>query len=202
MRTKSPIYVVIGETLLRRRLVAMLRARHYNPTPFSNGSDFLEATHFLGPGIAVLDMHLPDRPGMLVLQDLLSARRDIPVIMTSATVDIRAAVQTIKRGADDFLEQPFEDGALLETIENAALLLEDRIETQKQRSFSRLCIMKLSKRELDVLKELEKFGDNHVVAQKLKLTVRSVETYRLRIMRKCGTSRFSDAVTMYRSAIP
>ncbi|WP_255325736.1 MULTISPECIES: response regulator transcription factor [Sphingobium] len=201
MRTKSPIYVVIGDALLRRHLVAFLRAHHYAPTPFSNGSDFLDAAHFLGSGIAVLDTHLPDMPGMLVLQDLLMERQDIPVIMTSQGADIRAAVQMIKRGADDFLEQPFDERMLLETIESTASLLEERVERQQNKTYSKLCMMKLSKRELDVLRELEKFDDNHIVAQRLKLTVRSVETYRSRIMRKCGTSRFSDAVAMCREAM-
>ncbi|PJG46194.1 hypothetical protein CAF53_18485 [Sphingobium sp. LB126] len=185
----------------RRHLVSMLRSHGHVPTPFSTGTDFLEASHFLHPGIAVLDVHLPDMPGLLTLQELLSRRRDIPIIMTSTGADIRVAVQTIKKGADDFVEQPVDDQILLETIDNTALLLEERIDLQKEKIRVEIFLDRLSKREFDVLKELANHDDNYSVAKKLNLTVRSIETYRSRIMRKCGTSKFADAVSMCRGYI-
>lgn len=198
MRTKSPVYVIVGDTALRRQLVAVLRARDFDATPFSQGSDFLDATAFLGPGIAVLDMRLPDRSAMGVLEELLAARQDIPVIVTAAQAPISVAVQAIKKGADDFLEQPISEDMLLGMIENTAALLDERIDRQKEWARSESCLKKLSKRELEVLRELSHFGENYVVAERLSLTVRSVETYRSRIMRKFGATRFSDAVALCR----
>ena len=197
MRTKGPIYVVMREALIRRDLVAVLRAHRYAPTPFASGSDFLDAARFISPGTAVLDMDLPDMTGLTVLQELLFKRRDIPVVMTSARSDIRAAVQTIKRGADDFLEQPVNEADLLATIENSQSLLKNRIIVQKEKMESESILGKLSSREMDVLKELALYGDNSRAASNLNLSVRSVETYRCRIMRKCGAAKFFDVVTMY-----
>ena len=197
MRTKGPIYVVMREALIRRDLVAILRAHHYAPTPFASGSDFLDAARFISPGIAVLDMDLPDMTGLTVLQELLFKRRDIPVVMTSARADIRAAVQTIKRGADDFLEQPVNEADLLATIENSQSLLKNRIIVQKEKMESESILGKLSSREMDVLKELALYGDNSRAASNLNLSVRSVETYRCRIMRKCGAAKLFDVVTLY-----
>ena len=189
MRTKGPIYVVMREALIRRDLVAILRAHRYAPTPFASGSDFLDAARFISPGTAVLDMDLPDMTGLTVLQELLFKRRDIPVVMTSARADIRAAVQTIKRGADDFLEQPVNEADLLATIENCQSLLKNRIIVQKEKMESESILGKLSSREMDVLKELALYGDNSRAASNLNLSVRSVETYRCRIMRKCGAAK-------------
>ena len=188
------------EAFIRRDVVAILRAHRYAPTPFASGSDFLDAAHFISPGIAIVDMDLPDMSGLMVLQELLNRRKDIPVIMTCARADIRAAVQTIKRGADDFLEQPFNEAELLATIENSQLLLNDRISVQNDRIKSDIILNRLSSREMDVLHELAISGDNYRTALKLNLSVRSVETYRFRIMRKCGASKFFDVVTMYQRA--
>jgi len=200
MSAKCAIYVVIHEAGLRRHLVSVLRSHSYRPAPFANGADFLASVHFLKPGIAIADLYLPDMPGLDLLREALSRRVDIPVIMSSHGADIRTAVQAIKKGAQDFLDRPFSDSALIETVENAASLLKEKIEQQKVISRSLECLRRFTRREMQIIKEIDQFNDNNLVAEHFNLSVRSVETYRSRIMRKCGASRFAEVLAMCREA--
>lgn len=197
---KCAIYVVIHEAGLRRHVVSVLHSQSYQPTPFANGADFLGSVHFLKPGIAIIDLDLPDMHGLDVLRETLSRRVDIPVIVSSHGADIRTAVQAIKKGAQDFLDRPFADSVLIETVENTASLLNEKIEYQKALSRSLECLRRFTPREIQIIKEIDQFNDNNVVAEHLNLSVRSVETYRSRIMKKCGASRFSEVLTMCREA--
>ncbi len=196
MGAKCPVFIVVGDASIRQHLVKTLRAEQYQPTPFASGRDFLEALHYLPPGVALVELQLPDRNGMDVLEHLLSERKDITVIMTAAHAEIRKAVQAIKRGADDFIEQPFSQHLLLDTIAQASSLLRARTEYQHDKDYAEYCLGKLTKREIDILRALEVNKNNQLTADQLQLSLRTVETYRSRIMKKCGVTKFSDAISI------
>lgn len=200
MHTKYPVFIVVGDKSLRRLLVDSLRQERCRPTPFATGADFLDALEFLEPGVALVDLQLPDIAGMSVLERLHSHRRDVACIMTGANADIQIAVQAIKQGADDFLEQPFVKGSVCATIREVAAQLRERISSEERRRSASSCINKLSKRELDVFRQFEIDHDNQTVAEKLHMSVRTVEKYRSTIMKKCGTRSFFEALLLCGSA--
>jgi FixJ family two-component response regulator len=197
MSAKCSVFIVVGDAGIRRNLVAMLRAEQYDATPFAAGTDFLEALTHLPPGVAIVELFLPDKTGIEILTQLVFERKDIAVIATSAHANIQIAVQVIKQGADDFLEQPFSKTLLLETIEQASTLLHSRSALQKEKDRAEACLQKLTKRELDILRSLELNKSNEVAAIELNLSIRTIETYRTRIMKKCGVTRFADAISLF-----
>ncbi|ANI78659.1 response regulator transcription factor [Sphingobium sp. EP60837] len=196
MTATCPVFIVLSDGDMRRALVKKLSALGYQPTPFVNGSDFVQSLSFLPAGVCIVDLDLPDMKGTAVLEDLLSTRRDIPLIMTSSTADMRTVVQVIKKGADDFIEQPFSDKILLATIEQACSLVPARAERHQEKIRAKNCLQSLTAREIDILQAAQTEADNRVIADRFHLTLRTVETYRARIMKKCGVRRFSEAVSM------
>ncbi|WP_062793144.1 response regulator transcription factor [Sphingobium herbicidovorans] len=200
MGAKCPVYVVLKDARIRRNLVETLRAEQYHPTPFSSGSDFLEALNHLPAGVAILDLHLADN-WVDVLAQLLGRRKDIPVVTTAENVNIQTVVQVIKVGADDFLEQPFSKEMLLEVIDQASVLLASREDIQRQRDCADSLLKKLTTRELEMLRLIQSNKSNEAAANELHLSVRTIETYRLRIMRKCGVTKFSDAISIVAIAL-
>ena len=196
MSAKCSVFIVVGDAGMRRTLVEMLRAEQYDATPYAAGSDFLEALSHLPAGVAIVELFLPDKTGIEILTQLLFERTDIPVIVTSAHANIQTAVQVIKQGADDFLEQPFSKKILLETIEQASVLLHSRSAMQKEKDRAEACLRKLTKRELDILRSLELNKNNEAAADELNLSIRTIETYRTRIMKKCGVTKFADAMSL------
>ncbi|MFC4595614.1 response regulator transcription factor [Sphingobium tyrosinilyticum] len=197
MSAKCSVFIVVDDARLRRNLVATLRSEQYQPTPYAAGSDFLEALSYLPAGVAIVDLNLPDKKGIDVLKQLLEERKDIPVIITADQVSIQMVVQMIKRGADDFLEQPFSKKMLLEVIDQSAALLQSRIELQQEQERAEACLQRLTKTEIDVLRSLKSNKSNQETAEELHLSIRTIETYRTRIMKKCGVTRFADAISIY-----
>jgi len=200
MSARCPLFIVLGDADTRRHVVQILSAHNFQPTPFANGRDFVESLDFLPSGVAIVDLQLSDMTGSKVVEDLLSRRRDIPLIMTSPTADMRTVVQVIKKGADDFLEQPFVDDLLLSTIDQACSLLPARSEYQQQRARAETCLQSLTAKELDVLQAARAGPDNRAIANRFHLSLRTVESYRTRIMKKCGVKRFSEAISLYNLA--
>lgn len=193
---KYPVFVVLGDSEVRRLLVKTLSATGYEPTPFVNGSDFIQSLEFLPSGVAIVDLQLPDMTGLAVLEGVLSRRRDIPLIMTASATDLRTVVQVIKKGADDFVEQPFAREALFATIAHACALVPGRSEDHKRRVAAEKCVRSLTAREREILQAAQVEPDSKAIAARFHLSLRTVETYRTRIMKKCGVRRFADAISL------
>ena len=198
MNAGCPVYIVDHDAISRRHLVTMLRRHDYRPTAFVGGKDFLDALSFLNSGIAILELRLPDISGLAVLEQIRHARLDILSIGTTACADIRTAVQAIKKGANDFLEKPFEDVALMAMIQEMVSLLNHKQSTTKLLNDANADKPKLSPREMEVIRALEYGGDNGAAADQLHLSVRTIESYRSRIMKKLGVRKFADAMMLAR----
>lgn len=192
MSTKCPVYIVDEDRQVRKHLVRLLREQAFDPIPFSSSRDFLEALGFLAAGIAVLELRLADMNGMIVQEELLSLRPDIPIIMMTASADIPTAVHVIKKGAVDFLEKPFADSQILKVLTNVQPLLKDRIESKKRKDSAMGQLYSLTKRERDIIWALGTHRSSRAVAEELHLSTRTIEMHRASIMKKFGAKRFSD----------
>jgi len=72
-----------------------------------------------GPGVVVLDLMLPDRNGLDVMQDMVRLRPETRVIVITANGSISHAVEAMRAGAFEFLVKPFEETRLLSAVANA-----------------------------------------------------------------------------------
>ncbi len=73
----------------------------------------------LKPGVVLLDLMLPDRDGLDLMQDMLAQRPDANVIVITANGSINKAVAAMRAGAHEFLVKPFDDQRFLNAVENA-----------------------------------------------------------------------------------
>lgn len=82
------------------------------------------------PVVVVTDIRLPGADGMALLNELLAADADLPVVLMTGHGDVSLAVQAMKTGAHDFIEKPFSPDYLVEVVRRA---LEKRRLTQEVR---------------------------------------------------------------------
>lgn len=200
MNTRCFVYIVDSDARIRRHLVKILRARHYLPTPFAAGEDFVEALSFLAPGISIIDLRLRDMNGIDVLGKTRAIRSDILSIVTATDADIRTAVQAIKGGADDFLEKPFKDEILLQMLAHSVPELNKKIRLSAGHYSTEKILSTLTRKELEMITSLLEERDNRKVADHFHVSIRTVESYRSRIMKKIGVRRFSDALLLFSDA--
>jgi DNA-binding NtrC family response regulator len=71
------------------------------------------------PGVVLLDLVLPDRDGLELMQDMLRIEPDTRVIVITANGSINHAVEAMRAGAHEFLVKPFEESRFLSAVENA-----------------------------------------------------------------------------------
>lgn len=104
---EAKILVIDDEKLLRWSLQQNLSKEGYTVITAEKGMEGLTLFKEDSPDITLLDIHLPDVSGITVLQGIKEINKDSLVIMVTAFGDIQTAVKTIKLGAYDFVEKPF-----------------------------------------------------------------------------------------------
>lgn len=82
-----------------------------------NAADALEAVRTLQPDLVLLDVHLPDRSGLEVLQELRGQGSDVEVLMVSAARDVETVQRARRAGAVHYIVKPFEQATLQARLE-------------------------------------------------------------------------------------
>jgi DNA-binding NtrC family response regulator len=103
----AKILVVDDEKLLRWSLDQNLSKEGYTVITSEKGLEGLNLYKEELPDITLLDIHLPDVSGITVLEGIKEINKHALVVMITAFGDVQTAVKTIKLGAYDFLEKPF-----------------------------------------------------------------------------------------------
>lgn len=110
------ILIIDDESSLVSSLSFALEAEGYLVHGAATASAGLTAIGELQPDLVLLDLRLPDRTGLEVLEAMQPTNGGPQVIMISAHGDTRAAVKAVKMGAADYLTKPFDLDDLLHTI--------------------------------------------------------------------------------------
>lgn len=125
--SEAKILVIDDEKLLRWSLEQNLSKEGYTVLTAEKGLDGLGLFKDELPDITLLDIHLPDVSGITVLEGIKEINKSAIVIMITAFGDIQTAVKTIKLGAYDFVEKPF-------NMDKLKILVSKALETASLRS--------------------------------------------------------------------
>lgn len=181
------LHIVDDEEVIRDALSWLARSRNIAVTCYGSGDQFFSALsdsfQFSEEGDCVLlDVRMPGLSGTNLF-DVLSAKqltKRLPVIFLTGHGDVPMAVDTLKRGAFDFFEKPFNDNKLMDRVHEALAqsreagaiaVIHDRLAT-------------LSAREHEVLELILLGKMNKVIADKLGISMRTVEVHRAHIFDK------------------
>jgi DNA-binding NtrC family response regulator len=113
------ILIVDDERAIRRALREILEFEDFQVDEAENGKEGLEKATSTTYDIIFCDIKMPMMDGMEVLDELIKAKVETPMIMISGHGNIDTAVQAIKKGAFDFIEKPLDLNRILVTIRNA-----------------------------------------------------------------------------------
>jgi two-component system KDP operon response regulator KdpE len=111
--TRSRILIIDDETQIRRLLRLTLEDAGYAVTEASTGREGLaKSAAGQSPDAIILDLGLPDQPGLEVLQKLRE-RSAVPVLILTVFAQDERKIAGLDAGADDYLTKPFSEGELL-----------------------------------------------------------------------------------------
>ena len=177
-------YVVDDDQPFRESIIALVSAAGYACRGFASGAEFLAAASGLSPGTVLLDLRMPGVNGLDLLEGAGEQLEQFAVVMISGHGHIERAVRSIRAGAIEFIEKPFDPEQLLALLEAANDGLALKIVQSTERREAQAKVGTLSPRELEVLRLLLTGAPNKVVARTFNLSVRTVEMHRAHMLAK------------------
>jgi FixJ family two-component response regulator len=190
------VFVVDDDASMLRAVSRLIRSAGRRVESFASPRDFLDRPPHDGPGCLVLDLKMPGLSGLEVQEALSSGARALPIVFVSGHGKIPAAVRAMKAGAVDFLTKPFEDDALLASVEAAiersVALRADGAETRALESRLRT----LTPREREVLPLVARGLPNKQIASRLGTSLQTIKVHRARVMAKMEAASLADLVRM------
>ena len=193
MTTSEIVYVVDDDDALRSALGILLHHSGLNVRLCASADEFLDVYKPSDRNCLLLDLHMPKISGIELQKILVEKGIKIPTIILTGHGDVPLAVQTIKAGAREFIEKPFNEQILLETI--TRVLADDVPKMPEKLNISLLS--KLSKRENEIALLIYEGKKNKQIASTLGISVRTVENHRANIMNKLEIDSTSQLIRLF-----
>lgn len=188
--TTPVIRIVDDDPHIHDALAFVLEGEGYKVRHFFSAEEFLAGDLLSDPGCAVLDVRMGQMSGLVLQQEMARRGIALPVIFLSAHGDIDMAVGAMEQGAVTFLTKPVRSDRLIDAIERAlARTGGEASREDKSRSAleAREAFASLSERERQVALLAGQELTNRQIAERLELSVRTIEFHRAGAMRKLGT---------------
>ena len=134
--------------------------------------------------------------GLELQEHFIKHQINIPIIIITGHGDVPMAVRAMKSGAVDFIEKPFNDELLLESIRNALSMDIEQRAAQAERAEIATRLANLTPREHEVMEMVTAGKSNKEIAQTLGVSAKTVEAHRSRVMEKMQADSLADLVKM------
>jgi two-component system response regulator FixJ len=201
MAAEPMLYVVDDDEAVRDSLEILLQSMGHAVRSFASGQEFLDAAGALRPGCLIVDIRMPGMDGFELQQRLAECKIAIPIVVITGHGDVPMAVRAMRAGAIDFVEKPFSEETILESVRLALShvgRLQSGLQSADPATLERLS--HLSPREREVLEGLVAGLPNKTIAYDLKISPRTVEIHRARVMDKMQARSLSELVRLALSA--
>ena len=189
------VYVVDDDQGMLDSTLWLLESIGLRALPFTSGQAFLDANPQHNNACVILDVRMPGMGGLNVQEALRARGLDLPIIFVSGHADVPIVVRAFRAGAVDFIEKPYNEQLLLDSVQQAlsrfvAVADDSQLQAVLQR------IASLTPREHDVLLPLVQGYTNREVAEQLGISVKTVDLYRSRVMKHMQAQTLPDLVGM------
>ncbi len=192
----SIVWIVDDDEAVCDSLELLLKTVGLRARTFPDGKSFLEGFDDGLPGCVVVDLRMPGMSG-LELQEALHLRRSmVPIIFITGHGTVDSAVHAMRAGAIDFLQKPFDDQELLDTIQRAIRLDRESRESLSGREKLVERYATLTNREREVMALVVEGHANKVMAYDLGVSERTIEIHRSRAMKKMEANSLPHLVRM------
>lgn len=189
------VYVVDDDQGMLDSTLWLLESVGLRAVPFTSGQAFLEADIRSTHACVILDIRMPGMGGLSVQEALRTRGLALPIIFVSGHADVPIVVRAFRAGAVDFIEKPYNEQLLLDSVQQA---LNQWNELHDQGALQAVLqrIASLTPRESDVLLPLVQGYTNREIAEQLGISVKTIDLYRSRVMKHMRANTLADLVGM------
>jgi two-component system response regulator FixJ len=196
LQMQQRVYVVDDDQGMLDSTVWLLESVGLTALPFTSGRAFLDACDEHSQGCVLLDVRMPGMGGLNVQEAMRSQGITMPIIFVSGHADVPIVVRAFRAGAVDFIEKPYNEQLLLDSVQHAlnqeasSAHTDPRLQALQQRLDS------LTPRERDVLLPLVRGFTNREIAEQLDISVKTIDLYRSRVMKRMQADTLPELVGM------
>jgi RNA polymerase sigma factor (sigma-70 family) len=202
MAGEPVVFVVDDDQAIRNSLKWLIESVGLLVETYAGANELLRNYYPGRAGCLLLDVRMPGMGG-LELQEYLNRHHiTLPIIIITGHGDVPMSVRAMKAGAVDFIEKPFNDELLLESIRNALSLDQRQREIQGRRAEIAARLALLTPREHEVMRMVTDGRSNKEIAVELGVSAKTVEAHRARVMEKMQAHSLAELVRMVLVAGP
>jgi FixJ family two-component response regulator len=189
---EQTVFIVDDDVAVCDSIQELVESVGLRAESYTSGQVFLDHYQPERSGCLVLDVRMAGMSGLVLQEELKERGNRIPVIIITGHADVPMAVHALKAGAVDFVQKPYRNQLLLDSINNALTIdsiarrsLDEAQECDRQ-------LAKLTRREQEVLDNLLAGSSSKQIARELGISTRTVETHRQNLLRKLGIGSITE----------
>ncbi len=200
MSMEPIVFVVDDDQAIRRSLKWLIESVGLQVETYASADDFMSSYYPGRAGCLLLDVRMPGMSGLELQEHFARNDIHIPIIIITGHGDVPMAVRAMKAGAIDFIDKPFNDELLLESIRNALAIDQQQREFQSRRAEIAARLAHLTPREHEVMEMVTEGRSNKEIAMDLGVSAKTVEAHRARVMEKMEAGSLAELVRMVMAA--
>ena len=189
---KGTVYVVDDDEAVRDSLQWLLEGKGYRVRCFDSAESFLGRYDAREVACLIVDIRMDGMTGLELQNRLIEARSPLPIVFITGHGDVPMAVDTMKKGAMDFIQKPFKEDQLLGLVERMLEHANDSFSDYQLAVNRDALLSKLTLRESQVLERIVAGRLNKQIADDLGISIKTVEAHRANIMEKLSANTVAD----------
>ncbi len=190
------VFIVDDDEAMRDSLTWLLEGNGYQVRSFSSAEQFLAAYDASQVSCVILDVRMPGMSGPELQERMIAENIDIPIVFITGHGDVPLAVSTMKRGAIDFIEKPFDESELRALVERMLQKARTDHSAAREQRAAKDLLGKLTTREQQVLERIVAGRLNKQIADDLGISIKTVEAHRANIMEKLNVNTVADLLRL------
>jgi FixJ family two-component response regulator len=189
---KGTIYVVDDDEAVRDSLQWLLEGKGYRVRCFDSAESFLSRYDAREVACLIADIRMGGMTGLELQNRLLESKSPLPIVFITGHGDVPMAVDTMKKGAMDFIQKPFKEDQLVTLVERMLDHAKDSFADYQLAINRDALLAKLTLRESQVLERIVAGRLNKQIADDLGISIKTVEAHRANIMEKLSANTVAD----------
>lgn len=191
---RRTVFIVDDDAAVRDSMMELVESVGLRGESYSSGQAFLDSFEQERPGCLVLDVRMAGLSGLHLQEKLTELGASLPIIMVTGHGDVPMAVRALRLGAVDFIQKPYRDQLLLDSINNA--LAADATARGSRADTDDLArkLTELTPREREIFDMLLEGLTSKHIARQLDVSPRTVEAHRRSLLRKLSVPSVKELI--------
>ena len=189
---RGTVYVVDDDEAVRDSVQWLLEGQDFRVRSFESAEVFLARYDPREVACLIVDIRMDGMSGLELQDRLIERKSPLPIAFITGHGDVPLAVDTMKKGALDFIQKPFNEQQLVPLVERMLEQARANFAEHQQAASRDALLSKLTGREAQVLERIVAGRLNKQIADDLGISIKTVEAHRANIMEKLNANTVAD----------